>query len=85
MNTLHHGAVNGLTGSYHELRYKDESLGNERELGLLSDCGLFQGADISGSDSSFDQLQIDFFIFHIKALMVTHVHIDHVGRAINFV
>jgi metallo-beta-lactamase family protein len=76
MNILHHGAVNGVTGSCHELRY-----GTADENGILIDCGLFQGAELSGSgDSHAEQLQIDFPISHIKALVVTHVHIDHVGR-----
>ncbi|KZZ41220.1 MBL fold hydrolase, partial [Oleiphilus sp. HI0118] len=76
MNILHHGAVNGVTGSCHELRY-----GTADENGILIDCGLFQGAELSGSgDAHAEQLQIDFPISHIKALVVTHVHIDHVGR-----
>jgi len=69
----HHGAKDGVTGSCHELRL------NSGE-GILVDCGLFQGAEVSTDSSSFEQLQISFPIEHIKALVVTHVHIDHVGR-----
>jgi metallo-beta-lactamase family protein len=72
MKILHHGATTGVTGSCHELR--------TQSAGILIDCGLFQGAELSPQGSSFDQLQIDFPIDHIKALVVTHVHIDHVGR-----
>lgn len=72
MEILHHGAVNGVTGSCHEVRTESS--------GILIDCGLFQGAEVSKSGSSFEQLKIDFPISHIKALVVTHVHIDHVGR-----
>ncbi|GAA5316967.1 MAG: MBL fold metallo-hydrolase [Candidatus Pelagadaptatus aseana] len=72
MQILHHGATTGVTGSCHELRIDS--------AGILIDCGLFQGAELSPEGSSFDQLQIDFPIDHIKALVVTHVHIDHVGR-----
>ncbi len=57
----HHGAVNGVTGSCHELDIK-------------------QGAEISGASDELDQLKIDFPVHHTKALVVTHVHIDHVGR-----
>jgi metallo-beta-lactamase family protein len=46
----------------------------------LVDCGLFQGAEVSEGVDEFEQLKIDFPIHHIKALVVTHVHIDHVGR-----
>lgn len=68
----HHGAVNGVTGSCHELGLGDD-------FGLLIDCGLFQGAEISAGGDA-DPLVIEFPVSHIKALVVTHVHIDHVGR-----
>ncbi|MEC7815383.1 MAG: MBL fold metallo-hydrolase [Pseudomonadota bacterium] len=67
----HHGAVNGVTGSCHELTVNGQ--------GILIDCGLFQGEEASESGSA-DALAIDFPIEHIQALVVTHVHIDHVGR-----
>lgn len=63
---LHHGAVQGVTGSCHELHING--------AGILIDCGLFQGKE------QRDDLAIDFAIDHIKALVLTHVHIDHVGR-----
>ena len=69
---LHHGAVDGVTGSCHEYRLATD-------YGLLIDCGLFQGAEVSGTGSASSP-QITFDISHIKALIVTHVHIDHVGR-----
>ncbi len=48
---------------------------------LLVDCGLFQGAETSPDGSArAGQLAIDFPIEGIKALVATHVHIDHVGR-----
>lgn len=61
-----HGGTSGVTGSCYELRVSPET-------GILIDCGLFQGADER-------PLEIDFPVDHIKALLVTHVHIDHVGR-----
>jgi metallo-beta-lactamase family protein len=73
MDILHHGAVNGVTGSCHELKLNEET-------GILIDCGLFQGAEVSGKGATHEQLAIDFPVAHIKALVVTHVHIDHVGR-----
>jgi metallo-beta-lactamase family protein len=69
---IHHGAVDGVTGSCHEYRLADD-------YGVLIDCGLFQGAEVSNSGSAVAP-QINFAIEHIKALIVTHVHIDHVGR-----
>lgn len=69
---IHHGAVDGVTGSCHEYRISDD-------YGLLIDCGLFQGAEVSTSGSAATP-QIQFAISHIQALIITHVHIDHVGR-----
>jgi len=75
---IHHGALHGVTGSCHELRLSPED-------GLLIDCGLFQGDDAPEehpSGESADRLspRIDFPIDHIRALVVTHVHLDHAGR-----
>lgn len=71
----HHGATSGVTGSCHELSLSREN----RKSGILIDCGLFQGQD-EGRGASASDLSIDFPIDHIRALVVTHVHIDHVGR-----
>jgi len=73
---IHHGAIDGVTGSCHELQWQTD----DEMQSILVDCGLFQGAEVSGDGSSADQLQIEFPIEHIQALVVTHVHIDHVGR-----
>ena len=69
----HHGAVTGVTGSCHELRLAEDA-------GILIDCGLFQGAETSGKGAGSKRLEIEFPIDHIKALLLTHVHIDHCGR-----
>lgn len=75
INLQHHGATCGVTGSCHEL-----TVGHAAEKsGILIDCGLFQGQD-EGRGASASDLSIDFPIDHIRALVVTHVHIDHVGR-----
>ena len=75
---VHHGAVDGVTGSCHQLFFGSGS-GDTRDS-ILIDCGLFQGAEASTDRSEQDQLKIDFPVENIKALVVTHVHIDHVGR-----
>ncbi len=72
MQVIHHGAVNGVTGSCHQLVIDEQN-------SLLVDCGLFQGAETSGRDEE-DFLSIEFDISTVKALLVTHCHIDHVGR-----
>lgn len=70
---LHHGAVSGVTGSCHELQINQAN-------SVLIDCGLFQGAETSPNGSSFNRLAIDFPIASVRALLITHCHIDHVGR-----
>lgn len=67
MQILYHGAVNGVTGSCHELIVNDKT-------SILIDCGLFQGED------SKEDLSIEFGILHISTLIVTQCHIDQVGR-----
>lgn len=69
----HHGAIDGVTGSCHELFIDVNN-------SVLIDCGLFQGAEVSGSGAGANQLAIDFALDNVRALLVTHCHIDHVGR-----
>lgn len=68
---LHHGATTGVTGSCHELFYSDND-------SVLIDCGMFQGAE--AADRELGEAQIDFSLDAVRALFVTHCHIDHVGR-----
>lgn len=70
----HHGAQDGVTGSCHQLCMDPEN-------SLLIDCGLFQGDEASADGrSGAGHPSIEFSLATIKALVVTHVHIDHVGR-----
>ncbi|MCP4272275.1 MAG: MBL fold metallo-hydrolase, partial [Gammaproteobacteria bacterium] len=68
MKIKHWGAVKGVTGSCHQLFINHDN-------SVLIDCGLFQGAD-----SSISKKGIDFDIVNVQALIITHCHIDHVGR-----
>ena len=68
---LHHGAIDGVTGSCHQLFLNGTA-------SVLVDCGMFQGDE--ARDRGLGSSQIDFTLDGIKALFVTHVHIDHVGR-----
>ena len=69
----HHGAGSGVTGSCHQLHMDDQH-------SLLVDCGLFQGAETSADGSSSAVPDITFDIRTLKALILSHVHIDHIGR-----
>jgi len=65
MNIIHHGGQHTVTGSCHELQ-----LGRSR---LLIDCGSYQGEGARNP-------AIDFSLQNINAVILTHAHIDHVGR-----
>lgn len=69
MEVIHHGALHGVTGSCHQLLV-------EPGRSVLVDCGLFQGADAKERGEE----QIDFPLEGVQALVITHVHLDHVGR-----
>ncbi|AUV87426.1 MBL fold metallo-hydrolase RNA specificity domain-containing protein [Vibrio campbellii] len=71
MQVVHHGGKHSVTGSCHELQLPNGS--------ILVDCGLFQGRDAlkNGQKRS---LEIEFSVRRIKALVLTHAHIDHIGR-----
>jgi metallo-beta-lactamase family protein len=63
-----HGAAGTVTGSCHLLETKHYK--------ILVDCGSFQGRGQGGRNDDefpFDPAEIDF-------LLLTHAHLDHVGR-----
>jgi len=72
MNTIHlsfYGGAQEVTGSCYLLEAADKK--------ILIDCGLFQGYRFA------DEKNRKPFPFHAKeidALIVTHAHIDHIGR-----
>ena len=70
---VHHGAVQGVTGSAHGWVVSESS-------SVLIDCGLFQGRDTGPAGASASDLAIDFDISRVRAVVLTHVHVDHVGR-----
>ena len=72
-SVIHHGAVDGVTGSCHQYFIDDKH-------SVLIDCGLFQGIEQGRGKSGSDSAQIDFPLDGILALLLTHVHIDHAGR-----
>ena len=69
MRLTHHGGRHGVTGSCHELRLDNGG-------GILIDCGVFQGEDAR----MHPDLHVTFPVDHLQAMVLTHAHIDHVGR-----
>ncbi|MDD9196688.1 MBL fold metallo-hydrolase [Aliivibrio sp. S3MY1] len=76
INLKHYGGKLGVTGSCHELNINN----NSNHYGILIDCGLFQGKDAKDKHGNDKKLDIEFSISHLKALILTHTHIDHIGR-----
>ncbi|MFZ2753897.1 MAG: MBL fold metallo-hydrolase [Lysobacteraceae bacterium] len=69
MRVIFHGAAGEVTGSLHEIE-----AGGKR---LLIDCGMIQGSPEAEARNAgafpFEPSQID-------ALILSHAHIDHIGR-----
>lgn len=70
MKIIPHGAAQEVTGSCHEIRLNDGTR-------IILDCGLFQGhrkeSIAKNASFTFDPKEID-------AMVLSHAHIDHVGR-----
>lgn len=64
-----------MTGTCHELRFTGE---DNKEHRVLLDCGLFQGKRAEAAEKNakfaFDPAK------DIEALILSHAHMDHVGR-----
>jgi metallo-beta-lactamase family protein len=69
MKFISHGAAREVTGTCHELQVGDKR--------ILLDCGLFQG---SRAESTQKNATFTFDPKSIDALILTHAHMDHVGR-----
>jgi len=68
MRLISYGAAGTVTGSCHMLQTQDHN--------ILVDCGFFQGSGLFSKNEDefpFDPAEIDF-------LLLTHAHIDHIGR-----
>ena len=69
MRVRFHGAAGEVTGSMHEV----ETAGRR----LLLDCGLIQGRR---EDEARNADEFAFDAATLDALIVSHAHIDHIGR-----
>ncbi|MDD4488091.1 MAG: hypothetical protein PHD34_05365, partial [Methanothrix soehngenii] len=62
-----HGAAGGVTGSHMILHARDLRIG--------IDAGLFQGGDTDRNQDGFGHDPN-----RLKAMILTHAHVDHSGR-----
>ncbi len=72
------GGTGEVTGANYLLEYgADPPVGGKKSLKILVDCGLFQGSRLCESKNreAFPYKPVD-----IDALIVTHGHLDHIGR-----
>lgn len=69
MNITFYGAAREVTGSCNLLE--------TGKMKVLIDCGMFQGGEFS-ERKNFDELP--FRSGEIQAAIITHAHLDHVGR-----
>ena len=87
----HHGAVRGVTGSCHQLTLSsgeavliDCGMFQGSEFNNRTTHSINTGVALTHVDPVIHQknssTQIDFPLDNIHALVVTHCHIDHVGR-----
>ncbi|MFI8726254.1 MBL fold metallo-hydrolase [Stutzerimonas kunmingensis] len=64
---LHHGAVNGVTGSCHELHVSTDT-------SYLIDCGLFQDADTFGTSQargiSHNQREVEWYVALVQQRII---------------
>jgi len=74
MKISFHGAAREVTGSCHLLEVKDSS-GQVKKI--LIDCGMFQGEKFSEEKN---QQPFTFEPKSLDAVLVTHAHLDHIGR-----
>jgi metallo-beta-lactamase family protein len=64
---ISYGAAGTVTGSCHLLKID--------QINILIDCGMFQG-----EDEDLNSLEFEFNPEQINFLILTHAHIDHIGR-----
>lgn len=69
MDVRFDGAAGRVTGSLHQVQAAGKH--------LLLDCGMIQGSD---AEEALNAAPFDFDIGKIDAVVISHAHIDHIGR-----
>lgn len=71
------GGVEEVTGSNYLLEMGDNQSSENKNFRVLVDCGLFQGSRVSEEKNSEP---FPYKPSSIDAVLVTHAHLDHIGR-----
>src|SRR5207249_9322486 len=74
MKFISHGAAQEVTGTCHELQVE---YAPGKWSKVLLDCGLFQG---HRQEAAQKNSQFNFKVTDIDAVVLSHAHMDHVGR-----
>src|SRR3989344_5468365 len=77
LNLTFYGGADGVTGANFMLEKNPSMSGGKDGVKILVDCGMIQGSkfaeNLNRSEFKYDPSSVDF-------LLVTHSHIDHIGR-----
>lgn len=77
LNLIFYGGADGVTGANFMLEKKSSTKGDGDGMKILIDCGMIQGSkfaeNLNRSEFKYDPSSIDY-------LLITHSHIDHIGR-----
>src|ERR1035437_1027659 len=69
-----YGGTGSVTGANFLVESNNQS---ENKIKILVDCGLMQGTSTS---DSFNREEFPYIASEIDFLLVTHAHMDHIGR-----
>ncbi|MBU6430947.1 MAG: MBL fold metallo-hydrolase [Patescibacteria group bacterium] len=76
LNLTFYGGVDGVTGANFMLEKKSFALG-DGGVRILVDCGMVQGSKFA---ENFNRSEFKYNPSSVDYLLVTHSHIDHIGR-----
>ncbi len=74
MKVTFYGGTGSVTGANFLVEHTDAS---GKNIKLLIDCGMMQGTDVA---HRFNQAPFPYQPSEIDFLIITHAHIDHIGR-----
>jgi len=74
MKVTFYGGTGSVTGANFLIEHTDSS---EKSIKVLIDCGMMQGSETA---DAFNREPFPYKVEEIDFLIITHAHIDHIGR-----